>query len=83
MRNINNLLRRNRRLLERLLDKQEITSKCHRLRLAETGFNFRYHTHQYVNKKGQIYKFCYDYGYLELESDWLLIVRYKEEYASN
>ncbi len=48
-------------------------------RLAEQGFDFRYHTHQYQNKKGQTYHFCYEYGYLPLEGDWVLVVKRGEK----
>jgi len=75
MRQINGILRRNRRLLESHIKAGEEMSKLPRQRLAGEGFDFRYHTHQYANKKGQVYSFCYDYGYLPLEGDWLLIVR--------
>src|ERR1044072_5982596 len=66
VRNINNALRKNRRILESIIKPEEELGKCHRLRLAEMGFDFRYHTHQYLNKKGQTYHFCYEYGYLPL-----------------
>jgi predicted nucleic acid-binding Zn ribbon protein len=78
MRNINNILRRNRRLLEEIMPSGKDTHKYHRQRLTEAGYDFRYHTHQYVNTKGQAYHFCYDYGYLQLEGEWLLVVRSKE-----
>ncbi len=78
VRNINNILRKNRRLLEELIKTGEEMGKSPRQKLAETGFDFRYHTHLYTNKKGQVYTFCYDYGYLPLEGDWLLIVKRKE-----
>ena len=79
VRNINNILRKNRRLLEEMLKVGEDISKCQRHKLSELGFDFRYHTHQYANKKGQVYLFVYDLGFLPLEGDWLLIVRRKNE----
>jgi hypothetical protein len=75
VRNVNNALRRNRRVLQSLIKPEEELGKCPRQKLADLGFDFRYHTHQYVNKKGQAYQFCYEYGYLPLESDWVLVVR--------
>lgn len=75
MRQVNAILRRNRRLMEGHIRPGEELGKVPRQRLLGEGFDFRYHTHQYANKKGQIYTFCYDYGYLPLENDWLLIVR--------
>ena len=75
VRNINNALRKNRRILEAVIKPDEELGKCPRQRLAEQGYDFRYHTHQYLNKKGQTYHFCYEYGYLPLEGDWVLVVK--------
>ena len=75
VRNVNNSLRKNRRILESILKPNEDLGKCPRQRLADLGFDFRYHTHQYLNKKGQTYNFCYEYGYLPLESNLVLVVK--------
>jgi hypothetical protein len=53
--------------------------KCPKKKLADAGFNFQYYTHQYTNKKGNIYFFVYEYGYLPLEGEWILVVRRKEQ----
>ena len=79
IRRVNGLLNRNRRLLESLLTKGEEMTRLPRAKLAELGYNFQYNTHQYTNKNGQVYYFCYEYGYLPLEKDWLLIVKRKEK----
>lgn len=78
VRNINNLLRRNRRILEELLPASEDMAKHTRQKMLERGFSFKYFTHNYTNKKGNVYYFCYEYGYLLLESDWILVVKRKE-----
>jgi hypothetical protein len=78
VRNINNLLRRNRRILEETLPVTEEMAKITRQKLIEKGFQFKYLTHTYTNKKGNIYYFCYEYGYLLLEADWVLVVKRKE-----
>ena len=57
---------------------EELT-KSTRTRLLAQGFDFRYFTHQYQNKKGQTYNFCYDFGYLPLEGDYILIVHRKSD----
>ncbi|GAA4277320.1 hypothetical protein [Aquimarina mytili] len=36
-------------------------------KIIQEGFNPNYFTHYWKNKKGQIYLFCYEYGYLELK----------------
>ena len=78
IRNINNALRKNRSILEALLPEKEETTKITRQQMLMKGFQFKYLTHTYTTKKGSVYLFCYDYGYLELEGDWILLVRIKD-----
>jgi hypothetical protein len=78
VRNINNILRKNRRILEETLPATEEMVKTTRPKMLERGFQFKYFTHTYSNKKGNIYYFCYEYGYLVLEGDWILVVKRKE-----
>lgn len=78
VRNINNALRKNRRILEETLPASEEMAKITRSKLLEKGFQFKYFTHTYTNKKGNVYYFCYEYGYLPLEGDWILIVKRKD-----
>ncbi|MCW3108877.1 MAG: hypothetical protein JWQ09_3383 [Segetibacter sp.] len=78
VRNINNTLRKNRRILEETLPAKEEMAKITRPKMLEKGFQFKYFTHTYTNKKGNMYYFCYEYGYLLLEGDWILIVKRKE-----
>ena len=79
VRNINNALGKNRRILESLLAEGEETAKANKEKLQRLGFQFKYITHTYVTKTGKTYLYCYDYGYLPLENDWYLIVKRKEE----
>ena len=79
VRNINNALGKNRRILEDLLPEKEEMSKTTKQKLLHAGFQFKYFTHTYINQKGKTYFFCYDYGYLPLENDWFLIVCRREE----
>jgi len=76
--NINNALKKNRRILESLLPAQEEITKTTKEKMLAKSFQFKYITHTYTNKKGQTYFFCYDYGYLPLENDWYLVVKRKE-----
>lgn len=71
---VNAALRRNRGLLQKLLGPEEMT-KMPRKKMIDAGFSFQYLTHQYINKKGNVYHFVYEYGYLELEGDWILLVK--------
>ncbi|RYF84740.1 MAG: hypothetical protein EON98_08415 [Chitinophagaceae bacterium] len=74
IRNINNVLLKNRRILEKALGEEEM-KKMSKEKLLQQGFQFKYATHTYTNKKGDVYVFCYEYGYLPLENDWFLIVK--------
>lgn len=77
VRNINNALLKNRRILESVVGTEELT-KLPKEKLQQQGFTFKYITHTYTNKKGNVYFFCYEYGYLPLEGDWYLVVKRKE-----
>ncbi len=79
VRNINNALGKNRRILNDMLPAGSETIKTTLEKLSAKGFRFKYHTHTYTNKKGDTYFFCYDLGYLSLENNWYLIVKRKEE----
>lgn len=83
IRNINNALKKNRNILAGILPDTEETAKITREKLLEKGFLFKYRTHTYTNKKGNVYGYCYDYGYLKLEQDWILVVRNKENSKRN
>ena len=78
IRNINNTLRKNRNILEDLLQAGPDTITVNRNQLVAKGYEFKFSTHSYTNKKGNIYFFCYDFGYLELDDNWILLVRRKE-----
>lgn len=77
VRRINGALLKNRRILESVLGGEEI-GKVPREELLQQGFQFRYGTHTYTNKKGNVYFFCYEYGYLPLENNVCLVVKRKE-----
>lgn len=72
MRNINNILRKNRRILASLNPKGK--TKVKRELLDKEGFRFSYYTNKYVTRSGNEYHFCYDQGYLELEDGMLALV---------
>ena len=78
VRNIQNALGKNRRILESVIPDNEEMGKITKENLLINGFQFKYITHIHTNKKGTNYFFCYDYGYLLLEQDWYLVVKRKE-----
>jgi hypothetical protein len=75
VRNINNALRKNRRILIEFLPVTDEIAKTTKDKLLNKGFQFKYFTHTLTNKKGSMYYFCYDYGYLPLENGWYLVVK--------
>lgn len=75
VRNINNALGKNRRILGSLIPAGEEKCKTTGIKLSESGFLFKYNTHTYTNKNGNVYFFCYDMGYLPLDNDWYLVVK--------
>jgi len=79
VRNINNTLLKNRKILASILPATEETAKASKDKLQRLGFHFKYFTHIYTTKTGKTYFYCYDYGYLPLENDWYLVVKRKEE----
>lgn len=72
IRNVNNTLRKNRRILEQQLLVNKFTTKR---RLLHEGFDFDYFTAQVETKNGRVYTYCYDYGYMELENKSFLVVK--------
>lgn len=73
VRNVNNRLRKNYRILEALNTKDK--TKVSREKLIRKGFNFEYFTSIYTTKSGSVYYYLYDQGYLPLENDYFLLVK--------
>lgn len=76
MRNINNILRKNRRIMATL--NPNGTTKVNKTDLLDEGFKFSYFTNEYKTRAGKVYRFCYEYGYLELDNDKYALVIKKE-----
>lgn len=76
MRNVNNTLRKNRRVLADLnpTGKARVTREA----LARKGFNFTYFTNMYQTKSGNTYYFCYDQGYIETDPNHYTLVIKKD-----
>jgi hypothetical protein len=77
VRNVNNILRKNRRILEENLKGE--TTTISKQKLIDKGFNFKYYTNQIVTKNNHTYVYCYEFGYLPLEKEMILIVKKKEK----
>ena len=77
VRNINNILRKNRRIMEELLPDE--TAKVSQQKLMDKGFNFNYFTNITTTKTGKSYVFCYEFGYLPIEGNYYLLVKRRAE----
>lgn len=77
VRNINRILRKNRKILSELMSDSD-TVKVSEFKLVSAGFNFKYFTNTYVTKGGKTYFFCYDYGYLPIGNEMYTVVLKKE-----
>ncbi len=73
IRNINNRLRKNYKILSELntLGKTKVT----RTKLYDKGFDFKFFTSIYKTKTGNTYFYVYDEGYLPLENETFLLIK--------
>lgn len=60
-------LKINRKILKKY--NQSGFSTIRREILYSEGFNPKFFTHYWKNQKGQVYLFCYDFGFLKIEKD--------------
>ena len=73
MRNINNKLRKNYRILGEL--NADGKSKTTKNKLQSHGFDFNFFTNILHTKTGNTYYFVYDQGYMMLENDFYVLVK--------
>lgn len=79
MKQVNQVLKHNREVLRQLIPEVKGKTTVNRDRLLQEGFDFTYHTHTYTTRKGHHYTFCYEYGYLPLENDIIMLVKRDED----
>jgi predicted nucleic acid-binding Zn ribbon protein len=77
---INRILRKNRSILKVSSPLGKTTTRQEYLLMQ--GFDFKHFTHQYQTQKGNTYHFCYDFGYLLLPEEKVLIVNWQSYMAS-
>lgn len=73
MRNVNNKLRKNYRILSEI--NVDGKSKATRAKLLSKGFDFEFFTNILNTKTGNTYYFLYDQGYLPLDNDFYMLVK--------
>ena len=69
---VNNILRKNYRILTELAPNGK--AKVSRTKMIDLGYNFMFHTHTYTNKNGITYYYVYDKGYLPIENEFLALM---------
>ncbi|MBO9563940.1 MAG: hypothetical protein J7621_14250 [Niastella sp.] len=79
VRNVNNILRRNRRILEETMEGVEKATARTKAELAKKGYRFDYFTSIFTNKENETYYYCYEYGLKEVGVDKCIIVRNKTQ----
>ena len=72
---INSVLRKNRSILRQFSPHGKTTIPQQYLELA--GFDFSYLTQVYRTQRGNTYHLCYDYGYLLLPEEKVLIINWQ------
>ena len=73
IRNTNNRLRKNYKILSEL--NQSGKTKTTRSKLLTYNFDFSFFTSIYTTKTGNTYFYVYDQGYLPLENDFYLLIK--------
>ena len=73
MRNINNKLRKNYRILSELNTKKK--TKTTRAKLLDKGFDFEFYTNQLQTKNGKTFHFVYNQGYLCSDKQQFILVK--------
>jgi hypothetical protein len=75
-RKVNSILRKNRKILEKLMVGEK--TKTTKEKLLINGFNFYYYTNIYKTQQGKQYYFVYELGYLELDNEEYALVKKKD-----
>ena len=73
VKHINKILAKNRNVLKQ--HNPSGKTKVKKTLLLKAGFDFDYHTHYYTTQNGHQYVFCYEYGYLSLDNEEILLVK--------
>jgi len=74
VRNVNNILRKNRRTLKAILKREEHINVSMQ-KLVDQQFNFKYYTNVLNTKNNTTYFYCYEFGYRLLENNYIMVVK--------
>lgn len=75
MKQINSIIRKNRTILKTASPLGKTTLRKEYLDMQ--GFDFRYFSNIFRTNSGNIYRFCYDYGYTPVDKEKILIVNWQ------
>ena len=81
MREVNKVLRRNRRILSALTPDGK--NYATRTRLEDRGFSFKYFTHLSPSRDGQQYTWIYEHGYLEIRPNYFMLVVRNDDFRAS
>lgn len=72
---INKILRKNRMVLHQLnpIGRSTIRKEY----MLKLGFDFQFYTHTYTTKNNNTYRFCYEYGYFEIDNEKVLVITWQ------
>lgn len=73
VRQVNNTLRKNRRILEEFLSENK--TSVHKDKLIEKGFSFNYFTGTHTSKKGTFFYRCYEFWYSINDNSFCYIMK--------
>lgn len=73
IRNINNRLRKNYKILSALNPNGK--TKTPKTKLLDRNFDLQLFTSIYTTKTGNVYYYVYDQGYLKLENEYYLLIK--------
>jgi len=72
----NRFLLQNFKIMESIFDGEKKKKiMVPRIMLDKMGFNFKYCTGCYINNQNKLYRYIYDYGWMEFSSQELLLIR--------
>lgn len=84
VRSVNNLLRKNRRILEAIWnwrpDLDEVQVEKHTL--FSEGLHPEYFTGRFIDENGIQFKCCYEFAYGEINADSIVVVKLKSRLSS-
>jgi hypothetical protein len=75
LKTINRVLKKNRVILKSLLSRDRKSCRTTKDHLDFLQFHFCFYTHSQTNKFGQTFHFCYEYGYLTLALDQIVVIK--------